>query len=96
MQLRQPRVAVLGSGSWGTTVASIVARSAATTIWARSPEVASQINEFHTNRRYLGDVQLHAALRASLAHGRRPGSSQWGLPLSRATVAFSELVLHPT
>ena len=65
MKLRQPRVAVLGSGSWGTTVASIVARSAATTIWARSPEVASEINESVTNRRYLGDIQLHATLRAT-------------------------------
>src|SRR5436309_2401993 len=65
MQLRQPRVAVLGSGSWGTTVASIVARSAATTIWARSPEVASEINESHTNGRYLGDIQLHASLQAT-------------------------------
>ena len=67
MQLRQPRVAVLGSGSWGTTVASIVARSAATTIWARSPEVASEINELHTNRTYLGDIQLHASLEATAA-----------------------------
>src|SRR5207237_674872 len=65
MQLRQPRVAVVGSGSWGTTVASIVARSAATTIWARSPEVASEINEAHTNRRYLGDIELHASLQAT-------------------------------
>ena len=30
MDRRQPRVAVLGGGSWGTTVASIVARSAPT------------------------------------------------------------------
>src|SRR5438552_15664874 len=65
MQLRQPRVAVVGSGSWGTTVASIVARSAATTIWARSPEVASEINDSHTNRRYLGDIELHASLQAT-------------------------------
>ena len=65
MRLRQPRVAVLGSGSWGTTVASIVARSAATTIWARSPEVASEINESHTNRRYLGDIALHDSLQAT-------------------------------
>src|SRR5437660_1639793 len=65
MQLRQPRVAVVGSGSWGTTVASIVARSAATTIWARSPEVAAESNEAHTNRRYLGDIELHAPLQAT-------------------------------
>jgi glycerol-3-phosphate dehydrogenase (NAD(P)+) len=62
---RQPRVAVLGSGSWGTTVASIVARSASTTIWSRSPEVAAEINESTTNRRYLGDIELHPALRAT-------------------------------
>lgn len=65
MKLRQPRVAVLGSGSWGTTVASIVARSAATTIWARSPEVAREINELHTNQSYLGDIKLHASLQAT-------------------------------
>jgi len=65
VQLRRPRVAVLGSGSWGTTVASIGARSAATTIWARSPEVASEINESHTNSRYLGDIPLHPSLQAT-------------------------------
>jgi glycerol-3-phosphate dehydrogenase (NAD(P)+) len=65
MQRRQPRVAVLGSGSWGTTVASIVARSAATTIWARSPEVAAEINKSHTNSRYLGDIELHTSLEAT-------------------------------
>ncbi|TMK50757.1 MAG: NAD(P)H-dependent glycerol-3-phosphate dehydrogenase [Actinobacteria bacterium] len=43
----------------------MVARSAATTIWARSPEVACEINESHTNRRYLGDVQLHTSLQAT-------------------------------
>lgn len=58
-------MAVLGSGSWGTTVASIVARSAPTTIWARSPETADEINGSHTNSRYLGDIGLHASLRAT-------------------------------
>lgn len=65
MERRQPRVAVLGSGSWGTTVASIVCRSAATTIWTRSDETAAEINESCTNRRYLGDIELHPSLRAT-------------------------------
>jgi glycerol-3-phosphate dehydrogenase (NAD(P)+) len=65
MKPRGPRVAVLGSGSWGTTVASIVARSAATTLWARSPDVAAEINKSHTNRRYLDDIGLHASVRAT-------------------------------
>src|ERR1700737_705323 len=65
MNRRQPRVAVLGSGSWGTTVAAILARSAATTIWARSPDVASEISESRTNRRYLDAAALHPSLRAT-------------------------------
>src|SRR5437660_1614717 len=65
MQRRQPRVAVLGAGSWGTAVASIVAVSAPTTIWARSAEVAEDIDRNGRNGRYLGDVALTDGLRAT-------------------------------
>lgn len=58
-------MAVLGAGSWGTTVASIVAASAPTIVWARSPEVVADIQRHHRNRRYLGDVELHPELRAT-------------------------------
>lgn len=62
---RQPKVAVLGAGSWGTAVASIVADSAPTTLWARSPEVAAEVDANHRNSRYLGDVELTKTLRAT-------------------------------
>jgi glycerol-3-phosphate dehydrogenase (NAD(P)+) len=62
---RPARVAVVGAGSWGTTVASIVARRAPTTIWARRPEVAAEIDSEHTNSAYLPDRPLHPALRAT-------------------------------
>src|SRR6266498_570614 len=65
MDRRQPRVAVLGGGSWGTTVASIVARSAPTVLWARSPEVAEEIDSRGRNTRYLGDIPLTDGLRAT-------------------------------
>jgi glycerol-3-phosphate dehydrogenase (NAD(P)+) len=65
MERRQPRVAVLGGGSWGTTVASIVARSAPTVLWARSPEVAEEVDRRGRNSRYLGDVPLTDGLRAT-------------------------------
>lgn len=65
MERRQPRVAVLGSGSWGTSVASIVARSTPTTLWARSPETAEEIDRKHRNKRYLGDARLFDGLRAT-------------------------------
>jgi glycerol-3-phosphate dehydrogenase (NAD(P)+) len=56
---------VLGGGSWGTTVASIVARSAPTVLWARSPEVADEVDRLGRNRRYLGDLPLTDGLRAT-------------------------------
>jgi glycerol-3-phosphate dehydrogenase (NAD(P)+) len=65
MERRQPHVAVIGAGSWGTAVASIVARSAPTVLWARSPEVADEVNRNGRNSRYLGDVPLAARLRAT-------------------------------
>jgi glycerol-3-phosphate dehydrogenase (NAD(P)+) len=62
---RQPAVGVIGAGSWGTTVASIVARKNPTILWARRPEVAEEISTKHTNNAYLGDLELHRRLMAS-------------------------------
>jgi glycerol-3-phosphate dehydrogenase (NAD(P)+) len=62
---RQPRVAVIGAGSWGTAVAAIVARHNPTVMWARSAEVAEQINERHVNERYLPDFPLPDSLAAT-------------------------------
>lgn len=58
-------VAVLGAGSWGTTVASLAARNADTVIWARRPESVDQINREHRNDVYLKDLALHPKLRAT-------------------------------
>ena len=63
---REPRVVVLGGGSWGTTVASIAARRADTLQWVRSAETAEDIDERHRNVRYLGDeVELTPSLKAT-------------------------------
>src|ERR1700730_13815971 len=63
---RQPKVVVLGGGSWGTTIASICARRGPTLQWVRSEVTAKDINENHCNRRYLGnDVVLSETLRAT-------------------------------
>jgi glycerol-3-phosphate dehydrogenase (NAD(P)+) len=59
------RVAVIGAGSWGTTVASLLAHNVTTALWARRPEVAAEINEAHVNSRYLSVMPLHPSLRAS-------------------------------
>nr|WHW29304.1 putative NAD(P)H-dependent glycerol-3-phosphate dehydrogenase [uncultured bacterium] len=58
------KVTVLGSGSWGTTVASLAARRNDSVVWARRVETADEINEQHTNVGYLDGFSLHPRLRA--------------------------------
>ena len=48
-----PKVGLLGGGSWGTTVASLIAKNAAVTLWARDQATVSEINKLHTNEKYL-------------------------------------------
>ena len=58
-------VTVLGGGSWGTTVAALVARNAPTLLWARNPDTAREVNEERRNSRYLPDATLPARLKAT-------------------------------
>src|SRR4051794_25681508 len=55
---RAVKVTVVGAGSWGTTVAALAAHNGPTTLWARDPDLAREINEQHTNGRYLDDRTL--------------------------------------
>ncbi len=58
-------VAVLGGGSWGTTVAALACRKANVRLWARNPRTVAEINTQHTNATYLPDAQLPEKLIAS-------------------------------
>jgi len=59
------QVTVLGAGSWGTTVATLVARKNDTVLWARGQDVATEVNDRHTNSRYLSGYSLPESLRAT-------------------------------
>ena len=60
------RVAVMGAGSWGTTVAKVFADAGnEVRLWARRAEVAEEINAKRTNSAYLGDIELPQALTAT-------------------------------
>lgn len=60
------RAAVVGAGSWGTTLANLLARKGyQVVIWAYEPEVVASINERHHNALYLPDVPLARSIRAS-------------------------------
>lgn len=56
---------MVGAGSWGTTVASLVAHNADTTLWARRDDLVDEINSRHTNSAYLPSATLPDTLRAS-------------------------------
>lgn len=58
-------VAVLGAGSWGTTVAHLCAHNVPTVLWARDPAVVSSVNAHHVNDRYLSGYELHRDLSAT-------------------------------
>jgi glycerol-3-phosphate dehydrogenase (NAD(P)+) len=61
------RVAMMGSGSWGTAFAMVLADAGSdVTMWARDPEVVHQINEEHRNERYQPGITLPASIRASV------------------------------
>jgi len=59
------KAGLLGGGSWGTTVASLIARNAPVKIWARCEETVNEINEHHTNSRYLPGATLNNKLVAT-------------------------------
>ena len=56
---------MLGAGSWGTTLAGILALRVPTTLWARRPEVAGRIGSAHRNPDYVRDLDLPPALAAT-------------------------------
>jgi glycerol-3-phosphate dehydrogenase (NAD(P)+) len=58
-------VVVVGAGSWGTAIASLLASKVPTVLWARSGALAQAINERHENPTYLPGVRLPEALEAT-------------------------------
>ena len=59
------KVGLLGGGSWGTTVAALVARNASIKLWARDQATVLEINEQRSNERYLPGARLPAKLTAT-------------------------------
>jgi len=59
-------VAVLGAGSWGTTLANVLARKGhAVRLWAYEPDVVEAINQRHENPVFLAGCPLAETIRAS-------------------------------
>ena len=61
-----PRIAVIGAGSWGTTVGKVLADGGAHVVmWARRAELAQEIQEGHRNSEYLPGVNLPRSMSAT-------------------------------
>jgi glycerol-3-phosphate dehydrogenase (NAD(P)+) len=58
-------VTVLGAGSWGTTLASLVAARHETVLWSRDKSVSREIETDRENRRYLAGYRLPSQLHAT-------------------------------
>jgi len=64
------RIAVVGAGSWGTTVANLLAgKGFDVHLWAREAEIAREITNHGENRRYLPGVALHPNLKGATSLG---------------------------
>ena len=56
------KCAVLGGGSWGTALASVLAEKHEVHLWARDPSVTRGINENHRNPKYQSDYVLSSSI----------------------------------
>jgi glycerol-3-phosphate dehydrogenase (NAD(P)+) len=60
------RIVVMGAGSWGTTVAKVIADAGfEVMLWSRREEVANEINETKRNSDYLPGIDLPQNLSAT-------------------------------
>ena len=53
---------MIGAGSWGTTVASLLANNVPTVLWSRRSELADELRRTRVNSRYLPNHRLHDEL----------------------------------
>lgn len=60
------RITVFGAGAWGSTLAQVLCdASNEVLLWGRNAETIGEINDLHTNQRYLASQVLPSNLRAT-------------------------------
>ncbi len=95
--MKRFKVALLGGGSWGTTVASLVARNAQITLWARDSNTVNEINDRHSNEKYLPGAVLPNNLVASTDLAKTVGDADvivMGIPSHNFRAVMQEVARH--
>jgi len=86
------KIAVLGAGSWGTALATLLARHGhSTVLWGRDAAVVEAIDQRHENPRYLPGIPLPESLRASTDLAATVAGADWILVVVPSH-AFAETV----
>lgn len=94
-----PRVAVVGAGAWGTTLAIRLSRSGAVTLLARDETHAARLRDDGENKRYLPGVPLPEEIAVSADIGSLSNAHElvvFAVPTSamRSTVAPLASLVH--
>ncbi|MFS8585131.1 MAG: NAD(P)H-dependent glycerol-3-phosphate dehydrogenase [Acidimicrobiia bacterium] len=91
------RVAVVGAGSWGTTVAALASLNTPTVLWARRPELAEAIARTRRNPDYLPDFELPEELEVTASLAEAVGDADvlvMGVPSHGMRSTLRELAPH--
>lgn len=60
------KIAVIGAGSWGTTLAALLGdKGYNVNLWVKEPELVDEINNKRENTRYLKNIKIPKAVKAS-------------------------------
>ena len=59
------KTTVVGGGSWGTALATVLAKKGPVHLWARSKEIVDGINQTHHNPVYQADIELPKNIQAT-------------------------------
>ena len=63
---KNKKICILGSGNFGTSLAQHLANLGhKITLWTRSEEILTSINQKNKNPKYLSNISLHPNIKAS-------------------------------
>jgi glycerol-3-phosphate dehydrogenase (NAD(P)+) len=65
MSHQQIKAAVIGGGSWGTALASVLAEKHLVHLWARDIDIVNSINTWHFNPKYHSEFLLSPQIQAT-------------------------------